>query len=129
MSRPTDAADKVPHVVYRLFNKHDQLIYVGMTKDLSTRLAHHRSPYINPWAHHVDHWTSETYPSRVDARAAEKALIAAELPPLNKNHGKGKDTTARDLYMQQYAALEPAPDDSMRTFLDDMFGHPTQEPA
>ena len=84
--RLTDATDPRPHVVYRLFDAQDDLLYVGVTHSLNERLRHHRSDFINPWASLVDHWTSEPFPNRLEARKAERALIAELSPRFNRHH-------------------------------------------
>lgn len=120
MSDRSDAEYVGEHHVYRLFDKYDELIYVGMTYDLQARLTHHRADFINPWARYIDHWTSEVYPDRVSARQAEQAAIAEACPTFNKNHSARRGADAAD-YRARYDAREPAPDLAVAAQLTSLF--------
>ena len=80
-----------PHFVYRIFDKDDQLLYVGCARDVEDRINQHThwpmpsltSDYF--W-HHTVHHTSEEYPNHHLARIAERKAIEAEAPLLNRFH-------------------------------------------
>ena len=107
MTRLTDAEDPRPTVVYSLFDASGNLLYIGVSSDFGMRLTHHRSPFINPWADLVDHWTTEEFPTRAEARQVERELIARLSPRCNKNHKRREplDVTPRG---KDNAPLEPA---------------------
>lgn len=79
-----------PHFVYRLFDGDGQLLYIGMTADMPTRLRAHLTGSPKGVSaiirRHYHHHTVVEYPSGSAAHEAEKAAIAAECPPLNINH-------------------------------------------
>lgn len=78
-ARLSDAEDIRPHVVYRLYGHDGELHYIGCTSDVQTRMD----------LHHVRHggtMTTQEYPTRAEARAAERAAIEADAPLLNKHH-------------------------------------------
>ena len=69
------------HYVYRVYDKSERLIYVGVCKNLSQRIDTHR---MNTW------WASDAakvkasvYPSPEAARAVERAAIREEDPRWN----------------------------------------------
>lgn len=77
-----DTDDPWPHVVYRCYDADDVLLYVGCTRDLDYRMS--LQPAI--LMRRVELVTTEDFPNRAAARAAERAAITAEAPLLNKQH-------------------------------------------
>lgn len=84
-----------PHFVYRCFDG-DQLLYIGATQNVPTRLAQltalcnvGRHPATGTLIRRMTHHTSESYPSRSAAFAAERAAIGREAPLLNVNSQSG----------------------------------------
>jgi hypothetical protein len=73
--------------LYRLFAADGKLLYVGITDDLNQRLAAHS------WRGFA-RFTSEAYPTRESAEAAEARAILIEKPAQNR----------------QQPALRPAPE-------------------
>lgn len=71
--------------LYRLFNSADELLYVGITKDLLSRLAAHRD--WQPWWSDVDYYAVKEYKTRDEAEKAEAHLIATASPEHNKLPG------------------------------------------
>ena len=82
----------LPHFVYRLFDEQGALLYVGMTRDFDTRLIAHLSTTmpldsrVSGWRDihaRYHHHSLDAYPNWVEAKAAERATIAAEEPEVN----------------------------------------------
>lgn len=70
-----------PHYVYRMYDDDGQLLYVGISKTLATRLTqHHRD---KPWAAQIASVVGKRYTSREAARAAEIEAIQKENPQYN----------------------------------------------
>lgn len=67
--------------VYRFFDNRDELLYVGVTRDLGTRIAAHRRS--SPWWAEAARAEVVFYDSMAAARAAEAAAIVAERPRYN----------------------------------------------
>lgn len=82
MTHLKDTDDPHAHVVYRCYDADDQLLYIGCTRDLDYRMS--LQPLI--LMRRLALVTTEDYPNRVEARAAERAAIKAEAPLLNKQH-------------------------------------------
>lgn len=79
-----------PHYVYRLFDANDRLLYIGCTRNFSTRLAHllamcnvGKSPNGELIRIGVIRHSLEEYPNRRAALDAERAAIRSEAPLLN----------------------------------------------
>ena len=75
----TQGAD--PTVLYRAFDEHDELLYVGITQNPRARFNAH---LYSPWAVFVERVTFEIYPTRAKARSAELAAIRTETPRWNR---------------------------------------------
>lgn len=85
-----------PHFLYRIFDAEGSLIYVGATSALKQRMAQHRSTHRWLGGHPVlsvgdrmATWFATEYPTRAEAFAAERLVIASESPELNTNHNNG----------------------------------------
>lgn len=110
MSAPPDAALAVPHYVYRCFDATGQLLYVGVTRDLGTRMFHHLHPCNigkqpnGTLQRHMAEYTAELHPTKVAARIAERAAISTEAPLLNKQHNARR---FRKNARSSYDALSP----------------------
>lgn len=92
MSVPRDAENPGAHYVYRCYAADDTLLYVGCARDVEDRVWHHThlcnvAKYPNGMLRrHMVRHTATAYPSRLDARAAERAAIQDEAPLFNKQH-------------------------------------------
>ena len=88
--RLADHEDPNPHSVYRLWAADGTLLYIGCASDVEHRVYMHRFTYTMVDAfliqQHYDHHTSEVYPTKLEARAAEAAAIKAERPIFNRQH-------------------------------------------
>lgn len=82
------------HFVYRCYDQHDQLLYVGCTDDVESRMYHHLAVcnigkvpnfYLK---RDMVRYEVESFADRTAARAGERSAIAAEAPLLNKQHNK-----------------------------------------
>lgn len=72
-------------VLYRMYDASDALLYVGMSINLPSRLAQHRSQ--QDWWPDVVRVEVEHFAGRKAAAAAEMAAIAAEAPQHNVHSG------------------------------------------
>lgn len=67
-----------PHAVYRIYDRADLLVYIGLSQRPAIRIAYHRSSA--PWRAQISRWTEEWHPDRHVAASAEQAAIDLELP-------------------------------------------------
>jgi hypothetical protein len=74
-----------PTTLYRFFDAAGQLLYVGITSDLPTRLRTHNR--LQNWWRDVVQTTLEHFDSREAARAAELRAIRNEHPCFNRWSG------------------------------------------
>lgn len=74
-----------PHFVYRLYDKDDELLYIGCTSNVGNRVRMHRkySPRSAIFAHWIARIESVEYPNYQTALSAERVAIQSELPPFN----------------------------------------------
>ena len=68
--------------VYRAFSKDNELLYIGITKDLKNRIINHKSS--KKWWIEVDRIDEESFDDRVSAMKAEARAIKSENPKYNK---------------------------------------------
>jgi len=80
--------------LYRLFNEAGDLLYVGVTCNLVTRLAAHRRQ--KSWWGEVSETTVTRFPTRLEALAGEVEAIAGESPKYNKSAGEVGALLERD---------------------------------
>lgn len=78
------------HYVYRVYDAHDQLIYVGCTVNLFGRLRSHEMN--SWWAYQAARVVSQVYPDKWSGRAAEGRVIRDEKPRWNL-FGRGPKET------------------------------------
>lgn len=69
-----------PHVLYRAYDKHDRLLYVGITKQLHRRMLGHAA---SAWRPFMDRVESEEFGGYVGAAYAEARAIREESPLFN----------------------------------------------
>jgi predicted GIY-YIG superfamily endonuclease len=67
--------------VYRLWNAQKELLYVGISKSLMTRIDQHDKG--KEWGAEIDEVTAKSYSSRDSARTAEIQAIKKENPKYN----------------------------------------------
>jgi predicted GIY-YIG superfamily endonuclease len=70
-----------PACVYRFFDAHDELLYIGSTISLPRRVVEHNKG--QSWWREVDRATVVHYDSEGAARGAERDAIRAEGPKFN----------------------------------------------
>jgi hypothetical protein len=70
-----------PTALYRFFGADDVLLYVGITKDLGTRLKSHNRE--KDWFREVSYIRLEHFDSRAEAEQAEILAIRTECPVWN----------------------------------------------
>lgn len=76
----------VGHILYRLYDDADQLLYIGITSGpLYQRLIGHAR--VQPWWDEVARCTTETHPTRKALTWAEWEAIDTERPRYNKSPG------------------------------------------
>ncbi len=71
-----------PHVVYRLYDRADLLLYVGITDNWERRRKHHA--VVQPWFPLVDRVETETVESREAALLRERDLVRSLAPVHNR---------------------------------------------
>lgn len=72
------------HVLYRIFDRHGHLLYIGITNDAGRRFVQHL--YSQPWAKQMTDIKLEHFKTRWELAEAEIAAIQAEHPKYNKTH-------------------------------------------
>lgn len=100
----TDTASR-PHALYRFYDTHDRLLYIGITVSLPTRLTDHRDD--KPWWRDVARMTVEHFADRESVLAAEKAAIVTERP-LHNVHHNGHSTRTNATPTGRQATRVPA---------------------
>lgn len=70
--------------LYRHFDKHNDLLYVGISLSAIGRLSQHSD--VSHWFHHISRVTIEWFPTRREALSAEREAIRKENPRHNKQH-------------------------------------------
>lgn len=75
----------VPTDVYRFFNAHGELLYVGLSCQIAARVGYHRSN--QGWWHQVSRIEVEHFATRDEAALRERHVIATEFPRCNGNGG------------------------------------------
>ena len=78
--------------LYRYFDKHGQLLYVGIAADPNLRDEQHRTN--SKWHRFQVERTVEWHPTRDDAHAAEVAAIQNEDPVFNLTHASARQKKA-----------------------------------
>jgi hypothetical protein len=77
-------SSKLPHTLYRMFDKSERLLYLGITKAFDARMYEHRR--YQPWFELVDRIEREEFPDFKSARQAELVALLAESPIFNVMH-------------------------------------------
>lgn len=75
-----------PHAVYRIWDEHDRLVYVGCSVNPDQRLAQHRAHYASTWGREDVRMAVEWHPDRPSALAVETTAIKVERPLYNALH-------------------------------------------
>lgn len=70
-----------PHVLYRMHDEHDTLLYVGITSNPAGRFQTHRGT--QPWWDQVATIRLERFPDRASVERAESLAIRTENPVFN----------------------------------------------
>lgn len=104
-ANPGDALDGAPcpTSVYRYYDRHGLLIYVGITKQGIGRNRQHNGKA--EWWQHVVRQEVDHYDSRPAAAKCEKELIGAFRPPFNKQYNADYAAT-RHAYLAFVASLD-----------------------
>ncbi len=85
-----------PHAVYRMFDENGVALYIGCTYNVEKRLSEQRS--VTPLWKRTVRTTSEWYPTRSAALAAEAAAIHDECPYWNTRGAEEVDDVARQMF-------------------------------
>lgn len=104
---PVDAwsrPDVKKQAVYRCYNAAGVLLYVGLTSDLTQRLADHAR--LKPWWHEVNEVTQTLYLTRSDAEVAEAIAIRDESPQHNRAGVVRPDAVVRQPRPSQWSTQE-----------------------
>jgi predicted GIY-YIG superfamily endonuclease len=91
MSTSFNAEDPRPHFVYWVYDGADQLLYVGCARDVAHRIYLHTAPSTRSETSRqirarMARYESDEYPTKAEARDAEREAIRVGLPLLNKQH-------------------------------------------
>lgn len=76
---------KEKHTLYRLFDRDETLLYVGITYSPRSRWTSHKQKH---WWPEVNRAALVEFPDRESALRAEAAVIAAERPRYNVQHNR-----------------------------------------
>jgi len=79
------------HILYRLYDKDGELLYVGITSDVVSRMAGHRADKF--WWEEVAEKRFEYMESRAELEAAERIAIIRERPLYNITYNPDRPTT------------------------------------
>lgn len=85
--------DPHPHTLYRFFDKYGELLYVGITMDLPSRMGNHRRE--KPWWADAAWIDIQHCDSRGEALDAERMAIKAEKPLYNVVHNDAAGEASR----------------------------------
>jgi predicted GIY-YIG superfamily endonuclease len=88
--------------LYRLWDEHDRLLYVGISKSAMTRLVQHQGD--KHWAHEIAKVTIESVATREEALRLEKLAIQNEEPVYNVVHNASQKTLTEQL-LEQWQSL------------------------
>jgi predicted GIY-YIG superfamily endonuclease len=122
--RIPDAADARSHYVYQCFDATGQLLYVGCTQEVEDRIYHltHECNYgkqpNRALYHLMASHTSESYPDKASARAAEREAIRTGRPLLNKQHNPSRFRRTSVREGNGYALVEPVHPITAQAFPD-----------
>lgn len=76
----------MPHCLYRHYNHKNELLYVGVSINVFTRLKHHK--YYSQWFDQITKVTIDRYNSRSECLLAERDAILTEDPKHNIRRSK-----------------------------------------
>ena len=93
--------------VYRYFDIHGELLYIGLADNPESRLAQHQAE--KAWADQIARWETVEYPTRGEAAAAERAAIVGEQPKYNVVHGPAPQLE-RKPGIDRYVAVRVSPE-------------------
>lgn len=102
--------------LYRLYDVHEQLLYVGITVDLPKRLEKHKRD--KSWFEDVAELRTESFESREKAAAAELVAIRTEGPRYNVACPVGRVPRSRNLRKWQFAMPTGVGDEYVRVWIE-----------
>ncbi len=99
-----DIEDVRTHWIYRIFDKEDQLLYIGCAQDVDSRLRFHFELSVavpTSWeiARCYARHTSEKFATKALARIAEREAIRLEAPLLNRQHNPSRFKKVNNRYV------------------------------
>jgi predicted GIY-YIG superfamily endonuclease len=80
-----------PCSLYRYFDEHGTLIYVGITSRRTKRQKEHNTD--KDWWQYVHHQTVQHFDTREEAEAKERAVIRHQNPPFNTAGNRHRSKT------------------------------------
>lgn len=118
------------HFLYRCYDADDQLLYIGCTHDVETRMSVHASSWQNPASAylnlHMKRYEVEgPFIGRIAGRKAEREAIEHEAPFLNLHHNKGrgaKRVPAPSVNSEEFKAAMEAASQKINEWFGDAFG-------
>lgn len=84
LNQEPDAPDWDKHLLYRIFDHGETLLYAGMTSNFPQRMIRHQAT--QSWWGTVDFVSVESYADRESLRNAEREAIFYEKPKHNRIH-------------------------------------------
>ena len=113
--------------VYFLKAESGEILYIGCSLSVGTRIDHFVKPRSSPHTHRgdlhdiVDTIEVQNFDTKVAARTAEAALIAEYRPPFNVNHNPGVEHGERLFFRRAEGdpipEVAPAPAELRKTYL------------
>jgi predicted GIY-YIG superfamily endonuclease len=102
----------VPTILYRMYDKADQLLYIGITCNKERRWANHRKT--SRWWRMVARKELTVFPNRIAAALAEEEAVRSEKPLHNVEYSHPEDpkVVGFTLYPSQRRKLEELADTS-----------------
>jgi excinuclease UvrABC nuclease subunit len=113
------------HVLYRMFDAEDHLLYVGLTNNPRNRFSGHSKG--KAWWPEVAHIRVETFATRDELIAAEKAAIQTERPWYNITHNDPDHVLAVSFEEEEDAEDEAMAFALAKCAVDEQFGHSPDE--
>jgi len=80
---------KTTHILYRMWDAKEELIYIGISRSAMVRLSQHQQT--KEWAAEVHNITLEYFDSRELCKLAETKAIKSEKPKYNIVHNQNWD--------------------------------------
>tara|TARA_R100000322_G_C5409304_1_gene183423 strand:- start:423 stop:872 length:450 start_codon:yes stop_codon:yes gene_type:complete len=95
---------KTTHILYRMWNAKEELIYIGISKSAIVRLSQHQQT--KEWATEIHNITLEYFYSRELCKLAETKAIKSEKPKYNIVHNQNWDYIPQQIIEMPMPSIE-----------------------